>query len=172
MVFDKNVSCCFTGHRVMSPSEKQRASEEINRIVRTLVKNGVRHFICGGALGFDTVAAVTLINMRTSKALADRDGNEVKIHLTLAIPCPEQSERWQFSDKALYNRILSEADSVMTVSEHYTKSCMFERNRYMVDSSAYCVAYVTRSRGGAYYTMNYAKKSGVGVINIAPEGEI
>ena len=168
MEFDKSASCCFTGHRKMSDSEKISASDEIKRIVRTLVRHNVRHFIVGGALGFDTVAAVTLINMRDSEKLTDENGNEVRIFLTLAVPCPEQSARWSFADRTLYNSILRSADEMVTLSDHYTRECMFIRNRYMVDRSAYCIAYVTHRGGGSYYTMNYAEKSGLGVINIAP----
>ncbi len=169
MEFDKSASCCFTGHRNISDDEKQRASDEIKRIVRTLVRHGVRHFIAGGALGFDTVAAVTVINMRDNEVLTDADGNEAKIHLTIAVPCPQQSARWSFADRTLYNSILHSADEVVTLSDHYTGECMFIRNRYMVDRSTYCISYVTHRRGGSYYTMSYAQKSGLGVINIAPD---
>ncbi|MBE6619446.1 MAG: DUF1273 domain-containing protein [Ruminococcaceae bacterium] len=167
MEFSKSESCCFTGHRSMTESEKQRASTEIKRIIRTLARNGVRRFITGGAVGFDTLAASAVISLRDSEILTDTAGKAVKIHLTVAVPCPEQSEKWSFRDRALYNSILRSADEVITLSDHYEKSCMFVRNRYMVDNSAYCVAYVTHSRGGSYYTMNYAKKSEICVINLA-----
>ena len=151
----------------MSLGEKQRASTEIKRIVRTLAKNGVKNFITGGAVGFDTLAANAVISLRDSEVLTDGSGKAVKIHLTVAVPCPEQSEKWSFGDRAVYNSILRSADEVITLSDHYETSCMFVRNRYMVDNSAYCIAYVTQSRGGSYYTMNYAKKSDVCVINLA-----
>lgn len=169
MEFDKSTACCFTGHRNISDGEKQRVSEEIGRIVRTLVRHGVRHFIVGGALGFDTVAAVTVINMRDNEILTDADENEVEITLTVAVPCPKQSAKWKFADRALYNSILKSADEVVTLSDSYTRECMLARNRYMVDRSNYCICYVTHRSGGSYYTMNYAKKSGLGVINIAPD---
>ncbi len=168
MDIEKSASCCFTGHRTMSDGEKHRASEEIKKLVRALVKKGVTNFIAGGALGFDTVAAVTVLNMRDNEVLTDADGNAVRISLTVAIPCPTQSAKWALSDRVLYNRILSSADEVVTLCESYTRDCMFIRNRYMVDKSAYCICYVTHSSGGSYYTMNYATKSGLGIINIAP----
>ena len=162
-------TCCFTGHRDMSDTEKSRASECIRSAVRSLVKKGVRHFITGGALGFDTVAAATIINMRDNEALTDADGSPVRITLSLAIPCPTQSSRWSFADKTLYSSIMRSADEVTLVSERYTPDCMFRRNRYMVDRSAYCICYVTKESGGSYYTMNYAKAGGLGIINIATD---
>lgn len=165
----KSATCCFTGHRTMSYEQKTKASSDIRSTVRGLVKKGVKHFITGGALGFDTVAAATIINMRDNEALFDSDGNIVKISLTLAIPCPTQSDSWSFANKTMYNSILRSADEVKVISETYTPYCMFRRNRYMVDSSAYCICYVTHKSGGSYYTMNYAKSAGLGIINLATD---
>ena len=165
----RSATCCFTGHRTMLYEEKAKAAEGIHSAVKSLVKRGVRHFITGGALGFDTVAAATIINMRDNEALFDSDGNIVKISLTLAIPCPTQSDKWSFADRTLYNSILRSADDVVVVSKTYTTDCMFKRNRYMVDNSAYCICYVTQKSGGSYYTMSYAKKAGLGIINLATD---
>jgi len=45
------------------------------------------------------------------------------------------------------------------------------RNRYMVDRSAVCLAYLKTSRGGTYNTVTYAEKNGVPVIYLAGEPE-
>lgn len=37
----------------------------------------------------------------------------------------------------------------------------------MVDHSGVCVCYLTRDSGGTAYTINYAKKQGLNVFNIA-----
>ena len=44
---------------------------------------------------------------------------------------------------------------------------MAKRNRHLVDNSSVCVAYLTRSGGGTAYTVEYAKKHGLKIINIA-----
>ncbi|MBE6607306.1 MAG: DUF1273 domain-containing protein [Ruminococcaceae bacterium] len=165
----RSATCCFTGHRTMSYEEKNKASADIRVTVRALVKKGVRHFITGGALGFDTVAAATVINMRDNDRLTDGNGKEADITLTVAVPCPTQSSQWSFANKTMYNSILKSADEVVLISEKYTSDCMFKRNRYMVDNSAYCICYVTQNSGGSYYTMNYAKSSGLGIINLATD---
>lgn len=46
---------------------------------------------------------------------------------------------------------------------------MFRRNRYLVDNSSICIAYLTKNKGGTAYTVDYAKKLGVTVINIADQ---
>ncbi len=155
---DKNTTCCFTGHRDIAQSEYEAISAAILNTVQLLYEKGFRHFICGGAVGFDTIAAVTLLNCkRLFPAL----------RLVIARPCPEQSDKWPLASRALYARILERADEVVTLSPHYTKSCMLERNRYMVDRSALLVAYVRSESGGSAYTRRYAEKKGLTVINLA-----
>lgn len=44
---------------------------------------------------------------------------------------------------------------------------MHKRNRYLVDNSSVCVCYLTEDTGGTAYTVNYAIKSGLKVINTA-----
>ena len=44
---------------------------------------------------------------------------------------------------------------------------MHKRNRYMVDNSGLCVCYWIRDKGGTAYTVHYAEKEGLKIINIA-----
>lgn len=161
---DKKITCCFTGHRSLSADEKAFCLSRLTNAVETLIRHGVTRFITGGALGFDTIAAVTVLNLKKRKF--------PDIKIAVAVPFKGQSDRWSASDRALYNTILSEADKVITLSEDYTSYCMSVRNRYMADSSSYCISYVTKSSGGSYYTENYAKKHGLCVFNLATEKEV
>ena len=43
------------------------------------------------------------------------------------------------------------------------------RDRHLVDESAYCIGYCTRSTGGTAYTLRYAEKQGLKVWNIGKE---
>ena len=69
--------------------------------------------------------------------------------------------------KEYYEHILKNADCVKYVREHYVKGCMHERNRALVDGAEFCIAYCTHPGGGSAYTIDYAKKSGLRVLNIA-----
>lgn len=158
---EKHISACFTGHRDIPTSAYETIAKALLSCIDTLYKRGVRRFYCGGALGFDTVAAVTLLNCRS---------HYPGLKLILALPCPEQSTHWSEASRALYQSVLSRADEVLTLSPTYTPRCMLARDRYMVDHSSYCVAYLQRESGGTAYTVNYARKKGLRVINLAAGG--
>ena len=49
---------------------------------------------------------------------------------------------------------------------------MQARNRYMVDRSYLCIAYMVRLKGGTLSTVRYAISEDVPVINIAVPGAV
>ena len=55
----------------------------------------------------------------------------------------------------------------MYVSREYTPDCMHRRNRHLVDHSGICICDLTRNSGGTAYTVDYARRKGLCVINIA-----
>ena len=150
--------CCFTGHRRIEPERMKRLYEELSRTLDVLLSQGVYHFRTGGALGFDTLAAL---------AILDRKPAYPQLRLELCLPCRDQARRWGDEDRAIYEGILARADSVVCLREHYSAGCMHERNRYMVDGSRYCIAYCTSETGGTAYTVRYATQKGVTVLNLA-----
>ncbi len=64
-------------------------------------------------------------------------------------------------DKKTYDLVISQADSVVTTSESYSKTCYMKRNKYMVDHSDLLIAFVKNYRSGTGQTINYAKKQNV-----------
>ena len=155
---DRSTCACFTGHRDIPPEDYEKISSALMQVIDRLYREKVTTYFCGGALGFDTVAAVTLLNGRRCYP---------ELRLILALPCPEQSEKWSEASRALYRRILASADEVRTLSPFYTRGCMLERNRYMVENSAVCVAYLRRRQGGSAFTVDYARKKGLRIFNLA-----
>lgn len=148
-------TCCFTGQRD-SPSEILPAlAAKIEAVVLELIADGIRYFYAGGALGFDTLAAETVLRLHDQFP---------QIRLILALPCHEQTRGWSAASINRYEHILHRANEVIYTSEHYTRGCMQRRNRFMVDHSAVCVAYCTRSTGGSAYTLQYARKSGLHIL--------
>ena len=150
--FDPAVTCCFTGHRVLPEGQRQAIETALCAEIDALTAQGFTDFVAGGALGFDTLAALCVVRKR---ALL---GHERPIRLHLILPGPEQADRWDESDRLLYRRILAAADTSRYVSPRYTSSCMLERNRAMVDVSSVLVAYLTRDTGGSAYTVRYARE--------------
>ncbi len=159
---ERKRTVCFTGHRTLpSGDAKKELISKVDSVIAALYSRGFRTFIAGGAVGFDTLGACRVIVAK--KRLPD-----IKLHL--ALPCRNQTEKWtRVEDLSLYKQIMGAAERVDYISEFYTDSCMHERNRFMVDRSAVCVAYCTRHRGGSAYTVNYAKKCGVGLINLGAD---
>ena len=58
-------------------------------------------------------------------------------------------------------------DKVVCVAQRASREAYLERDRHLVDSSAYCIAYCTRNSGGTAYTVRYAHQQGVPVYNTA-----
>ena len=68
---------------------------------------------------------------------------------------------------AEYGRIKAQADKIVYTSQQYTPGCMHKRNRHLVDHSSVCVCYLNRGNGGTAYTVDYAEKQKLEVINLA-----
>lgn len=150
-------TCCFTGHRSISRNELQRLNNELEKTIRNLAAGGIRFFRTGGAMGFDTLAALKVIELR----------DELGIELELILPCRDQTRGWSIRDRKYYDYILDVCDRHRYISNVYTRDCMLERDRRLVDGAVCCVAYCTKNTGGTAYTVCYAIKQGVEVINLA-----
>ena len=122
------------------------------------IEQGYRYFGCGGALGFDTLAAQTVLRLREIYP---------EIRLILVLPCRDQTRGWKQADVAEYERIMKAADKVTYTSEQYYSGCMHKRNRHLVDNSSLCICYLTEQSGGTAYTVNYARSQGLSIINVA-----
>ncbi|HBN86416.1 MAG TPA: DUF1273 domain-containing protein [Clostridiales bacterium] len=157
----KNQTCCFTGHRKIPAKEYERLKTQIRKEVIKLINDGVIYFGVGGALGFDTVAANMIIELKKQYP---------QIKLILVLPCKTQTRGWSQADVDKYEEIKNTCDKYVYVSETYTPGCMYKRNRHLVNNSGYCICYLTESSGGTAYTVGLAKKNGLKIINIAVKG--
>ncbi len=158
-MINKEKACCFTGHRKIDPQVIEDLHKRLSNAIEGFIGKGITTFLAGGALGFDTLAALTVLDKRNIYP---------EVRLILCLPCPEQAHRWSESDKDIYNDIIKRADEVIYTRQSYTKGCMHERNRYMVDNSSYCLAYCTdptAKKGGTVYTLRYAEKKSIRVLN-------
>ena len=132
--------------------EKQTLYEKelYERLERYIIGTGITEFISGMALGADMDYAAAVLLLREKYPY---------IRLHCAIPCRDQTRLRKEPYIPLYNNILRQADSSVILPESYTRTCLLERNRYMVDKSDYVFAIWNGERkGGTWYTMEYAKK--------------
>lgn len=153
----KAKTCCFTGHRRLPENQKEIA-KRLEEAILSLIQSGYLYFGAGGALGFDSLCAKTVLRLRQSYP---------KIKLILVLPCVSQADRWPAADRAVYRELIEQADKVVYTSQEYTRDCMFKRNRHLVDYSNACICYQVKQTGGTAYTVEYARKHGLRIINLA-----
>ena len=154
----KEKTCCFTGHRDIPSGAYQLVVNKTEEMIERLIKKGYRYFGAGGALGYDTIAALTVLKFK--EIYPD-------VRLILVLPCRNQTRGWSSEDVRIYENIKEQADKVVYISDEYTRGCMHKRNRYLVDNSSVCIAYLTNDKGGTAYTVDYAIKHSTTVFNIA-----
>lgn len=154
----KNRTCCFTGHRNIPAKQEKNIFKATIKTIEDLVKKGVLYYGTGGALGFDTIAALAVLEIK--KEYPD-------VRLILVLPCLNQTRGWPKESVVLYEAIKKQADKVVYTSQEYTRGCMHKRNRHLVDNSLFCITYLTEVKGGTAYTVDYASKKGLSIINIA-----
>ena len=156
----KENSICFTGHRKIPDERIENIRSALSENIEDLILKGYTYFLAGGALGFDTMAAEAVLELREKYP-------EVKLKLVL--PCLSQTNGWSIEDKIKYDDIKEKADEVHYTSMSYYRGCMHTRNRYLVDNASLCIAYYRRSGSGTAYTVNYAELSKIQVINLAQD---
>lgn len=122
----------------------------------------MRYFGAGGALGFDTLAAETVLRLK---------GEYPDVRLILVLPCRDQTRGWKETDVRRYRDIASRADKVVYTAEHYSPGCMHRRNRHLVENSSVCVAWCTRETGGSAYTAAYARQRGLRLVMLGRGSE-
>ena len=159
----KSITCCFSGHRKIPKDNYPFIQSNLRTAVVNNIEKGYRFFETGGALGFDTIAAQIVLELKETYP---------QIRLILVLPCVTQTKSWLKDDIDEYNRIKELADEVVYTSKEYSKGCMHKRNRYLVDHSTLCICYLTENKGGTAYTVKYAESKGVSVINIAIQQNI
>ena len=153
-------TCCFTGHRRLPPGCIEKIRERTARTIRELIcSEGVRYFGVGGALGFDTLAAEVLFQLREEEFPG--------IRVILVYPFEGFTDCWPESQREAYRCRLSLYDKRVCVSGQAGRWTYLARNRHLVDHSAFCIAYCVQQRGGTVYTLDYAQRQGLSVRNIA-----
>ena len=157
-MIDKLKVACFSGHRNL-PKDRTELQTNLEKAIIELIEREVVFFGNGGALGFDQLAAETVLHLKDEYP---------HIRLVMVLPCPpeHQSLKWDDEQKKRYFKILEQADKVRVLSPRYTNSCMHERNRHMVDNSAYLICYLRKLDGGTFYTVNYAEQKSLKILRL------
>lgn len=149
---------CFTGHRKVKDVETIK-----NKLISTVEKfinDGFSNFITGGARGFDTLAAQTVLLLKETYP-------HIKLKIALPFANPFEHEKdWSGEEIDAFFTCLKKSDKVVTLQEDYCTGCYYSRDRYLVENASVCIAYKKRSSGGTAYTVNYAYNKNIRVINL------
>ena len=76
--------CCFTGHRSIAPDQLKQLPGLLDLALERLIESGVTVFRTGGAIGFDTLAALAVLKKKEIHS---------KLRLELILPCQDQMSR-------------------------------------------------------------------------------
>lgn len=161
-------SACFTGHRSISADITELSKKLYALLERMIVEQGLTEFYSGGAIGFDTITALIILQLREKYS-------QIKIHLILPCPNEEQTINWTTDQISDFLYILSLADSVEYTSEHLYNGCMKVRNARLVEyASECCICYwnENRIRSGTGQTVRMARRKGIEVINLFYENRV
>ena len=162
---------CFTGHRKV-PGKNYGEWDGVEAMVLDIItsahNNKFTNYLCGGAIGFDTLAAIAVLKIRQQHP---------DINLVMAIPSKDQPDKWYGETQNKYFDILSQADKVVYVDAElglpdigkYSINKLFARNKYMVDQSSAVVACAAdMTTGGGAYCMKYAQDQKIPVLILNP----
>ena len=155
----KENAVCFTGHREIGEPISD-VELRLTETVECLIEQGYVFFWAGGAHGFDTIASEVVLKLKSIY---------LQIHLFLSLPFDEQythEKNWTQTEISQYHRIKGLASNVVILCDGFRPSAYHQRNRYLVDNSSVCIAYLNRNKSGTGYTVRYAKKRGLQVVNL------
>ena len=150
----KGQTVCFTGHRKII---HKHLDERLDEVVSILAEDGFEYFGVGGALGFDLLAAKSVLRMRKKYP---------HIKLIIVLPCKDYCTRNHSAYLMEYGEIFKAADKLKILSDSYYQGCMHVRNKHLVDNSRVCVCYKYVNAGGTDFTVKYAHKKGLTVVDI------
>ena len=158
LTHDPTHACCFTGHRDLPqnliPQLRAQMYAELEKLYSFF---GVKTFISGGAIGFDLLAAETVLELKRAHP---------EIKLIFALPCENHTKNWGDAATMKFRMLSLLADNTVYVSQNYYNGCMHVRNKFMLEHSEFCICYCKKTSGGSYYTLCAAKKMNKTIIEL------
>lgn len=159
--------CAFTGYRPAKMAFGYNEADarcvdfklRLRAQIERLIMLGYAHFLSGGAMGMDIWGA--------EAALALREAGK-NITLEIVSPFDGQADRWTSDYRERRARLIEAADVYTVISHEYTPSCLFRRNRYIVQNAALILAAYDGQEGGTKMTIETAYREGVPVLTIPP----
>ena len=144
----------FFGHRIIdNPFLLEQKLEDLIR--ELLCSKEYVEFLVGRDGEFDQIVSSTVRRCKRSV----RDDNSA-----LVLVMPYATAEYLNNEQSFHD-YYDEVEICAEAAERHFKSAHQIRNRSMVDRSDLVVFYVEHSSGGAYQTMQYAKKVNANIVN-------
>ncbi|MBQ7455294.1 MAG: DUF1273 family protein, partial [Clostridia bacterium] len=102
--FSPREACCLSGHRDLPAAALPALALKLAGALDELCARGVTVFLCGGARGFDLLAAEAVLALKARAPGAK---------LLMALPCPEQTRGWPAADARRHAEILRRCDGAV-----------------------------------------------------------
>ncbi len=114
---DREISCCFTGHRIEKlrwrENERDPSCVKLKKSILNAVKDtynsGIRHYICGMATGCDMYFCEAVMALRCQRS---------DITIEAAIPWDGQASAWSYDLKLRHSRLVEECDFITVQYGH------------------------------------------------------
>lgn len=158
--------CCFTGYRPSKfpfslDGESKQFKEFENALIEgilDLAEDNCRIFYSGMAMGFDIIAAETVLFLKNAY--------NSPLKLVAVLPFAEQGNSFTSFWKERYQRVLEQCDEKVILSDKYFSGCYQKRNEYMVNNSDYVLTWYDGKSGGTRNTIDFAAKKGRFILNV------
>ena len=149
---------CFFGHReIYNLFELEEKLEEHIRIL--LESKEYVEFLVGRNGEFDQLVSSTVRRVKRNY----RDDNSA-----LVLVLPYLSAEYEKHEEA-FQEYYDEVEICQSSSAAHFKAAMQLRNREMVDRSDLVVCYIEHNSGGAFQTVQYAKKKNKEIVNLSDQ---
>jgi uncharacterized phage-like protein YoqJ len=163
----RDITCCFSGYRPEklpwgyneNDDRCVQLKEKLYDVISAVYVSGIRHYICGMALGSDTIFCETALQFKE---------DHPDVTLEAALPCEDQAARWTEQQRNRYFQLIQQCDTETYVSRRYSPDCMMRRNMYMVDHASVLIAVYDGRFGGTMHTVGYAEMNGLEIIQLKP----
>lgn len=164
----KEKTACFTGHRPEKLPDIGEDNPRRDRVIKSILykeindaaNRGFDTFITGMQRGIDLWAGEMVLDLAAKRPL----------HIVAVLPHRDMGRNFKCNDKWIFGRIMKNADRIVVISENYTRCCMSERNRFMVNNSSLLIAAVADEKSGTGQTIRYAEKKGLEIHRIDLNG--
>lgn len=142
----------FSGYRTEKlPENVDPIRIQLKKEVNKCIEDGYDTFLCGMAEGFDLMSAEIVLDIKKSYS----------IKLICVIPFDDGREHGE-----KYSNIVNNADEKVVLSNQFSYDTYYKRNEYMVDNCDKLICYYDGRYGGTEYTVDYANKKGIPVVNL------